>query len=271
MTTRPAISVLVPVLNPHPVYFPEAVGSILAQTRADWELVIVEDPSDTSAAELLQPFADARIRHIANTQRTGLVAQRNRTLAEARGELVAFLDADDVAEPERLATQASYLEAHPEVAGVGCQLRIIDQRGAVVGARKYPTESADILRAMPRFNAIPQPGLMTRATAIAGVGGYDAGWDGPAEDYDLWSRMMRAGCQFANLDKELTRYRIHPHASKGRQLRQTIRNTLLVKRRHWWDQMTWGDRLRYSGERGLLVLPPGVVYRLFAVLTYRRR
>jgi glycosyltransferase involved in cell wall biosynthesis len=269
MTPRPAISVLMPVLDPHPVFFPEAVASILGQTRADWELVIVEDPSESSAVELLRGFDDPRIRLITNPERTGLVAQRNRTLAEARGELVALLDADDVAEPERLAKQAAFLASHPDVSLVGSQLRIIDRTGAVVGYRKYPAEHADILRAMPRFNAVPQPGVMARKAALVDQGGYTFEW--PAEDYDLWSRMLLAGQRFANLGEPLTRYRVHPQSgSKGTRLRTLLRLTRLVKERYWWGRMTRDDRLRYWGERALTWLPPGLVYRLFAILTYRR-
>src|SRR5947207_11341680 len=109
----PSVSVLMPVLNPHPVYFREAVQSILAQERADLELVIVEDPGERSAAELLP--ADPRIRHVRNPERTSLVDQRNRALAEARADFVAMLDADDIAEPARLATQLAFLRDHPEV------------------------------------------------------------------------------------------------------------------------------------------------------------
>lgn len=269
MTSLPAISVLMPVRNPHPVFFPEAVASILAQTWADWELVIVEDPSPSSAAELLKPFDDSRIRLITNRERAGLVAQRNRTLTEARGELVALLDGDDIAEPERLARQAAYLEAHPEVSVVGCQLRIIDQTGALVGYRKYPTSHDEILRAMPRYNAIPQPGVLARKEALLRVGGYGFEW--PAEDYDLWSRMILDDFRFANLDEPLIRYRVHPQSgSKGTRLHTLLRLTRQIKERYWWGRMTWGDRLRYWGERGLLGLPPGLVYRLFALLTYRR-
>jgi len=269
MTQRPAVSVLMPVINPHPVYFPEAVASVVAQTFPDWELVIVEDPSATSAAGLLGRFDDPRIRLIANPQVTGLIAQRNRTLAEARAELVALIDADDIAEPERLAKQVAYLEHHPEVAVVGCQLRIIDPSGQVVGSRRYPTEPADILRAMPRYNAIPQPGVLARKEAILNLGGYGFEW--PAEDYDLWSRMLLSGLKLANLDEPLLRYRVHPQSgSKGTRLRVLLRLTRQVKERYWWGRMTWRDRLRYWGERGLISLPPALVYRLFALWTYRR-
>lgn len=269
MTGSPAVSVLMPVLNPHPVYFPEAVASIVGQTFTDWELVIVEDPSPSSSAELLEPFADPRIRLIRNAERTGLVAQRNRTLAEARADLVAMLDADDVAAPDRLAKQTAYLASHPGVAVVGCQLRIIDHTGAAVGCRSYPTDHDAILRAMPRYNAIPQPGVMARKAAILRLGGYGLDW--PAEDYDLWSRMLLAGDRFANMGEPLIRYRVHPQSgSKGTQVRSLLRLTGEVKRRHWWRRMTWRDRLRYWGERGLSLAPPGLVTRLFAALTYRR-
>lgn len=269
MSIHPAVSVLMPVLNPHPVYFPEAVASVVNQTFADWELVIVEDPSSSSAAELLEPFADPRIRLISNPERTGLVAQRNRTLAEARANLVAMLDADDVAEPDRLAKQVAFLAANPDVALVGCQLRIIDSAGAEIGFRAYPTDHDAILGAMPRYNAVPQPGVTVRKDAILQLGGY--GLEYPAEDYDLWSRMLLAGCRFAHLPEPLIRYRVHPESgSKGTRVRELLRLTAEVKRRYWWNRMNWRDRLRYRGECALRMLPPSVVYRLFTAVTYRR-
>jgi glycosyltransferase involved in cell wall biosynthesis len=269
MTPRPAVSVLMPVLNPHPGYFPAAVASILGQTLADWELVIVEDPSPSSAAELLRPFDDRRIRLITNPERTGLVAQRNRSLAEARAALVAMLDADDVAEPTRLAEQTAFLAANPGVAVVGCRLRVIDAAGADVGERAYPAAHDDILRTMPRYNAVPQPGVLARKESLLRQGGYEFEW--PAEDYDLWSRMLLAGERFANIDAPLTRYRVHPQSgSKGTRLRRLLDLTAEVKRRYWWGRMTWRDRLRYRAERALRLVPAGLVYRLFAAVTYRR-
>jgi glycosyltransferase involved in cell wall biosynthesis len=263
----PAVSVLMPVLRPHPVHFPEAVASVLTQTLPDLELVIVEDPSEVSAGDLLRRFDDPRIRHVRNPTRTGLIAQRNRTLAEARADLVALLDADDVMEPHRLAEQVAFLRAHPEEAVVGCQLRVIDATGTEVGTREYPTTHDAILRAMPRYNAIPQPGATARKAAILGVGGY--GFEFPAEDYDLWSRMLRAGHRFANHPDPLIRYRT-TGASKGDKLRHLIRLTREVKRRHWRDRMTLADRGRYWAEWALLGLPASWVYKLFTLTQYKQ-
>lgn len=270
MTPRPSVSVLMPVLNPHPVYFPQAVASVVGQTLTDWELVIVEDPSPSSAAELLKPFAaDPRIRLITNPGRTGLVAQRNRTLAEARADLVAMLDADDIALPDRLEKQAEFLRRHTEVAVVGCQLRVIDPAGGEVGYRSYPTSHDDILRTMSRYNAVAQPGVTARKDSLLRHGGYGFEW--PAEDYDLWSRMLLAGERFANMERALTLYRVHPGSgSKGTRVRELLRLTTEVKRRYWRERMSWRDRLRFWGERGLRFVPPALVYRLFVALSYRR-
>jgi glycosyltransferase involved in cell wall biosynthesis len=268
--TAPAVSVLMPVLNPHPVYFPEAVASVLNQTFADFELVIVEDPSlppEASAAKLLKPFADARIRHICNDTRTGLIAQRNRTLAEARADLVAMLDADDIMEPDRLAKQVAFLRDHPDVTLVGCQLRVIDGSGTEIGFRVYPTDHDAILRVMPSYNAVPQPGATVRKRAMLDAAGY--GFEFPAEDYDLWSRLLRAGHRFANHPDALIRYRT-TGASKSDKLRRLIRLTREVKRRHWADRMTLRDRGRYWAEWALLGLPAGWVNWLFRRTQYSK-
>ncbi len=257
------------VIDPHPVFFPEAVASVLNQSFADFELVIVEDPSSASAAALLERFDDPRIRHMRNAKRAGLVAQRNRTLSRARGGLVALLDADDVMEPERLTEQIAFMRSNPEVSLVGSQLRIIDDTGAERGFRAYPTSHAEILRAMPRYNAVPQPGVMARKHALTRSGGYR--FEFPVEDYDLWSRMLKDGAVFANHGAPLTRYRIHSGASKGHRLRDTIRLTSVVKQKYWREQMSLGDRIRYGSERALVLCPTALVSWLFRTLHYRRR
>src|SRR4051812_32143424 len=95
--TAPLVSVMMPVLNPHPVYFREAIESILAQSLQDLELVIVEDPSQASGQAVIDQLGDSRIRYFRNTARTSLVEQRNKALTEARADIVACLDADDIA------------------------------------------------------------------------------------------------------------------------------------------------------------------------------
>ncbi len=264
---RPLVSVLLPVLDPHPVYFRRAVESILAQTLGDFELVVVEDPAPRSAGEILADYADSRVRHVRNESRTGLVTQLNQGLAEARGDLVARMDADDVAEPDRLRRQCDLLGESPEVSVAGSQLRIIDEEGRHRGYRAYPLSHESILAALPRYNPLAHPSVMFRRAIVAGAGGYRS--HSHNEDYDLWSRLAVSGHRFANHPEPLLRYRVHPGAVKATRLRTMIRGTLEVKERYWRGGMTVADRARLWGERCLLALPPWLVTELFKRTAFR--
>lgn len=267
-TSRPpAVSVAMVVLAPDPRHFPAAVRSVLDQTLEDLELVIVEDPSDRSAAEQLAGVDDARLRLVRNPRRTGLVAQRNRAVREGRADLVAVLDADDVAHPDWLASQVGALRDDPHLDVVGTPLRVVDDDGDLVGYRHYPRHHPDIVAAMPRYNPVAQPGVAFRRRAFEAVGGYRA--HRANEDYDLWSRMALAGCVFANHDRPLVDYRVHAGGMKARRLRETIRGTLEVKQRHWRDRLGLVGRLIVLAERVLLVLPRSWVLWLFTRLRYR--
>jgi glycosyltransferase involved in cell wall biosynthesis len=258
-----------PVLAPQPEHLRQAVASILGQTHAHLELIVVEDPSDHPAQPILDSFADPRIRHILNPARTSLVAQRNRAMAEARAELVALLDADDVAEPDRLAQQAAFLDAHPEVAVLGSRLRIIDDAGNTRAFRAYPLEHDQIFAALPRYNPIPQPAVMLRRAAFVAAGGYRWSFRDMNEDYELWSRMAKEGARFANLSAPLTRYRVHPLGSKTKKLHGMVQATIEVKQLHWRGHMGPRARLRLAGEHLLLRLPAEWVLALFQRLVYR--
>jgi glycosyltransferase involved in cell wall biosynthesis len=266
----PAVSVLMPVWNADPGLLREAIASILRQTLSDFELIVVEDPSPQSAQGIVEAFADPRIRYFGNSQRTSLVEQRNRSLAEARAPLAALMDADDVADPERLATQAAFLREHPEVDVVGSQLAIIDETGRHLGYRAYPTAPRDIHRAMRRFNALAQPAVMLRRKVVLDAGGYQHPRLVYTEDYELWCRLAVRGVQFANLPQPLLRYRIHSTSGKTRSTKVLLRNTLTIKRMYWKGQMGLVDHLRMWAERALLWLPARWIRGLFVRYQFRK-
>ncbi len=271
MASCPRVSVVMPVLNPHPKYFPEAVGSILSQTLEEIELIIVEDPSPRSAAEMLAAFSDARIRYYPNPERSSLVQQRNDAIAQARAQFVACMDADDVSEPTRLQTQYDELTRDVSLGVLGSQLTIIDHHGEPRGYRRYPTGNEAILSSLPRFNPIAQPSVMARKAVIVEAGGYQYSKYPANEDYELWCRLAQRGIRFANHREPLVRYRIHPEGLKSSKLRGIIRGTLEVKRMYWEDTMDLRGRVRMLMERVLLLLPPGSVLRLFAWTHFRSR
>lgn len=264
----PIVSVLLPAYAPDPVHFRIAVESVLAQTFQQFELLVLEDPSNNPVAPMLAGFSDLRIRHILAEGKGSLVDSLNRGLAEARGEFIARMDADDVCSPTRFEEQVEYLRRRPEVQVLGSQLRIIDQNGGVNGYREYPTEHEDILAAMPSYNAIAHPTVLFRKECVLSEGGYRAFF---TEDYELWSRLATQGVRFGNHPDALLDYRVIPEGIRAAKVRKMLDGTLEVKRLYWRPRMRLKDRLRMWGEQILRWVPPGLVLRLFMLKTFKKR
>ncbi len=255
-----------PVYRPDPRHFAEAIDSVLAQTFTGWELIVVEDPSDRTGAQVIAARGDPRIRYILNETRTSLPRQHNRAVAEARAELIARFDADDVCEPERIAKQVRFLAEHPEIGVVASQMTIVDDDGRIIAARDYPTDHDGILEAMHRYNPISGSNAMFRRRVVDTVGGWREDSPRPAQDYDWYSRVATAGFRFAILPERLVRYRVHSGQIKHRQLRGTILTTLEVRRRYWYPAMSLRGRLQLIAEHAALLMPMRLVLAL-----YRRR
>jgi glycosyltransferase involved in cell wall biosynthesis len=264
----PRVSVVMPVLDPHPRYLVEAVESIMSQSMSDWELVIVEDPSPRSATEILRHYSDGRIRHVVNPARTSLVAQLNRAVHLAEGEYLARLDADDVAEPSRLEEQCAYLDEHRDTGVLGCQKTVIGPIGEILGVRDYPLAHEEIVRAIRRYNPLPHPGVMMRRSLVLATGGYGYERLRGAEDYELWWRLLTRGVRLANHPKRLLRYRIQRGQVKSRQLREQLRATIAVKRHYFDESFGVVDRCRLLTEQVLVWMPPALVMRLFLASQY---
>ncbi|PWG63864.1 glycosyltransferase [Spiribacter halobius] len=212
MTTAPAVSVVLPVRDGGHC-LATAAASILDQTRPDLELLVVDDGSRDGAVAALPP--EPRLRRLAARGR-GIVAALNTGLAAAQAPVIARMDADDVARPDRLARQLALLQAEPDVDIVGAEVRIVTDHGSPgAGYRRYEawindlrTPSA-IAAAMFVESPIPHPTAVMRRTALERLGGYrEAPW---AEDYDLWLRAHLAGCRMAKPAGVLLDWHDGPH------------------------------------------------------------
>jgi glycosyltransferase involved in cell wall biosynthesis len=262
----PAVSVLMPVYDPHPLYFRQAVDSILSQSMPDLELLIVEDPSPHPAKPLLAEYSDPRIRHLPRQKKGTIVDSLNGGLAEARAPWIARADADDVCESDRLQKQLAFVGEHPDIDVLGTQVAVIDSEGKVRGARDYPLEHEEIVRGLTRYNTLAHPSVLYRRQAVIAAGGYRWFF---TEDYELWSRLARQGARFANHPEALVRYRVVPEGIRCAKVRDTLRGTLEVKRLHWRGEMDLAGRLRMWAERLLLCLPPPLVLSLFLKTQFR--
>jgi len=189
-------------------FLAEAIDSILGQTFADFEFVIVDDGSTDASPTILADYAsrDPRIRVVGQAN-AGIVAALNRGLAECRAPLVARMDADDSSLPARLERQVAFLAGHPRVAVVGTAFQLVSETGAAGPKVRHATGQAAISRGLRRGNCLAHPTVMMRRGVILAVGGYRE-FLRHAEDYDLWTRVVERH-HLANLPECLLRYRVH--------------------------------------------------------------
>jgi hypothetical protein len=189
-------------------FLPAAIASILEQSYPDFEHVIVDDASTDASAATVAGLAarDSRIRLAINPVQLGPAGALNSALAAARGDYVAVLDHDDLALPERLARQVAFLDAHPEVGAIGTQVRLIDDAGAVIRERSYPTHPA-VARWQVLFGAsLLHSASMYRRNLLQQLGGYST--EHPYLcDYELLGRLAEIS-QIANLPDTLACYRL---------------------------------------------------------------
>ena len=122
----PLVSVVMPLYNGER-YLAEAIESILSQTFADFEFIIVDDGSTDGSAGIIRDYAarDSRVKVKQLARNSGEAAARNAGIALARGQFVAGMDSDDISLPDRLRAQASFLENNPEVGAVGVHSRVV--------------------------------------------------------------------------------------------------------------------------------------------------
>ena len=201
------VSIVMPAFNVAP-YIGAAIGSVLAQTFGDWELLIVNDGStdETVAAAQQRAESDHRIR-ILHQENAGISSARNRVLAQATGEFIAILDADDLWEPGYLEEQLGVFAAHPDI-------DVVTGNGWFLGGRLHGRT------ARPSPDPRPQPTLAAilgdetaifimsvfRRRVYDAIGGFDETLR-TNEDYDYWLRAAVAGFRFWRNDAPLGHYR----------------------------------------------------------------
>jgi glycosyltransferase involved in cell wall biosynthesis len=202
----PSVTVLMSVYNGEE-YLDAAVESILRQTYEDFEFLIIDDASTDESRSCLLTWAekDDRIRLVLKDVNEGLGQALHDGVNMAQAPLIARMDGDDVAMPDRLEKQVAYFDEHPEADILGSWAVDIDEEGREKQYRRYPKEHDEIVRLI-WTNPLVHPSVMMRKDAIESVGSYDPDVR-KRQDYELWFRCVAGGLRFANYPEALLRYR----------------------------------------------------------------
>ena len=230
-TTAPRVSVVMAV-GPDLRFLDAAVDSVLAQEYDDLELVVIDDA--TGARDVFADLTrrDPRIRLLTNETNVGAATSANRGIAAARGEIIARLDADDVAEPAHVGRLVAALDADPGLGLVGTAVTLIDEEDREHGVRPMPATDLDIrwtiLFHCPFFHST----VAYRRHLFDAVGGY-RDHELISQDHYLWHEMLPL-TRAANLPEPLTRYRMNSHGlTAGGEAHDPRGRTHAIREREW--------------------------------------
>jgi glycosyltransferase involved in cell wall biosynthesis len=199
-------SVLLPVYNGART-LSAAIDSVLSQTHAEFDLIVIDDASTDASADVIRAYAerDERVRPVYHDRNHGLAATLNEGLELSEASLIVRMDQDDESLPDRLATQTAFMDAHPNVTVSGSFVYHMGRTPTHDRLVQFPTDPLDVRTTLRRHNCLYHPAVIMRREQIVALGGYRADFKN-AEDYDLWLRVAKRH-DLANIPVPLLRYR----------------------------------------------------------------
>lgn len=229
----PTVSIVIPTYD-RLAYLKEAVQSVLAQTVADWELIVVDDGSTDDTVMWLESLVEPRITVVRQAHTGNRSRLRNLGVERARARWIAFLDSDDLWHPDKLAVQLEQLAANPTRRWSCTGIRFIDAQGAPVPQRSgtpYAAQSGWILEPLLMFTAAAtMPTLMVEKSLLDEIGGFDETFL-LREDYELEVRLA-ARAEIHALEDALTIVRHHPgRTSSSKRVAELHRGSAMVFRK----------------------------------------
>jgi glycosyltransferase involved in cell wall biosynthesis len=253
------LTVVMPVYNVAR-YVASAIQSVLAQTHADFRLLIVDDGSTDDTLRIARDFEarDPRIRVHTHANR-GVANTMNTALSMCDTEWVACMHGDDLMLPQRLERQMRFVRENPDVAVVSSLVDWIDEKSRVVGrSRSHLTSREAVARARCGDGSVafPHPAVMFRRQVIIDVGGYRQDFF-PAEDTELWNRVADAGHLVLVQPEVLLQYRLHASSasmSKSTVMMQKLEwmQRCIAARRGGNPEPTWEQYLESRRQGGIL-------------------
>lgn len=227
-----AVTVLIAAYNAEAT-IGETLTSLAGQTFPDFDVLVIDDASSDATPKIVADFSNRlSLRLITLDSNLGVAGALNRGLAEIETALIARLDADDLAMPERLEKQVAFMSAEPNIDVCGTAMEMFYDAGNMEPRiLAKPTNDSAIKTALVQYSALSHGSAIFRKSFFDDIGPFDGRFDF-AEDYDLWCRGALLGKHYANLSEPLTRYRQHA-AQVGQQKRQLqYERDMAIKRKY---------------------------------------
>ena len=235
----PLVSVIIPTYN-GTRHIEETLGSVFTQEYPSWEVIVVNDGSTDHIQEVLERYRD-RVHHIEQANQ-GTAAARNRELKSALGELVVFLDHDDLLLPDALADRVESFQRYPSMGMVASGWRQIDEHGQTIGNHEPWRDAPNLtLEDWLPWSPVLPSAMMFRRTWLERAGGFDAAVSG-SDDTDLVWRLALMGCQADWVKKMSICYRVH--STNQSRLRPEIIETHLNVVEKFFSQPDLPTRVR---------------------------
>ncbi|MEM8830779.1 MAG: glycosyltransferase [Cyanobacteria bacterium P01_G01_bin.19] len=236
---EPIVSVIIPTYNCDR-YIAQAIDSVLMQENCSFEILVIDDGSTDSTDKVLAPYGD-RIRYI-KQKNQGVAAARNNGIAQAKADLIAFLDADDYFCPGKLAKQSEILQHRPDLGMVHSGWQRVDAIGnKLLDVRPWEYIPELNLETWLRWKPVLPSAMMFRRQWLQYVGGFDPRFP-PAEDTNLVLKLALKGCKTAWLREITVYYRQHDASAMHKGLPQA--RSLVAVTNDFFAQPNLPDRIR---------------------------
>ncbi len=212
------VSVIMPAYNAEKTV-EQSVRSVLAQTEKDFELIVVDDGSEDRTYEILSGLKseDDRIYLLRNDPNVGVSVSRNRAIAAAKGEWIAFCDSDDLWREDKLAYQLAVAEKHPDAALLFTASGFVCNDGTQIGYVLPAEETVDFKRLL-HHNQLSCSSVMVRATTLRNI---SFPGDHLHEDYYTWLSVLKNGGYAYGIDQPLLIYRLTENSRSSNAWRST--------------------------------------------------
>ena len=269
------VTILIPVHNSEN-FLREAIESVLMQTYTNFELLLINDGSTDSSLNIIRQYAkkDLRITFISH-RRKGMAKTLNDGLHKAKYELIIRMDADDVMLPMRVKRQLDYMSDHKEITVASCLAYYINSKGKKIGKTYSDLKNYKVGQRYYKENkpiGLLHPGVIFRKKDIIDAGGYRSKfW--PAEDIDLWNRLIEKGKKIVVMQEILLMYRIHISSAvtssffDSRMKYEWLRECMLLRRKGR-EEISW-DEFFYNQNKLPLNIKLNNTRKRFSKYFYR--